>query len=660
MSVSLDTVLSSLNIDLEDLEGLTADEIETKISDALPEGMSATELEELKTDILTELSALEDEWEDLLDGEEEDYDDSETEEGKARAERNMEEIDESLDLLATFEDALDEPFEHELLLYREESGDEVSFTTEGLNDGDAVTIKATGTQATTESMWGEEDDEDLEVTDSNMNGYIDSQDYEAAQVATASESTAQMLFLGAAGETYTLAEDGADYTVFNVTDANGNTYTLRIEGKPAIYFEPGTVTLDAISGYSDDLAKRCYERGDTVSFYDHQNTDELTEEEKLAAEMESYTEVTSQEAFDTVWGTLSTYIDEDYTNALSLTQDQVQQSYNDAIDILYGYLNDTSTYADMSTAWAAVFQKWTSEGLDANAQRAIIEALVLGVSQQAGKTIFQAIFAPVATTLQEKINAIEGEDYNTLDKAIALLLDSQTGITSTLWTEAFATTDVDGNYIQGTWKDNEENKLALDLYQSLCDQTGWALTTGVADAKAAEEAVVAAEEVENDPVNQAIQSDLQNCQDFLSSNAAKLADIATWGGYTNLDAATFLELDGLFENLKTSDNYFETIKNFFNNYDGNSIDVDDLASAFVLIVGYCSEELESALLGDKEIRDWLHDRICDGGTPAFGTSGFCAAHIEVIPGMNDLFHIGDNLVDFRTTDFYFNEYGYPL
>lgn len=602
MSVSLDTMLSSINLDLEDLEGLSADEIEAKISDALPDGMSAEELEELKADILTELSELEDEWEELLDGEEEEYDDSETEEGKARAERNMEEIQESLELLSTFEDALDDPFEHELLLNYETS-EEMTWTTTGLNSGDAVTIKCTGTQATTESMWGEDETEETEV-EAGEDGVVTYADYEAAWAAEADASTAQMLFLGAAGETFTLAEEGADYTLFNVTDADGNTYTLRIEGKPAIYFEPGTVSLDAISGYSDDLAKRCYERGDTVSFYDHQNTEDVNE----LTYVETYNEVTSQSAFDTVWNTMNTtvssdtastsYLNEDYSNGVSLSKEEVQSYYTGAIDILYGYINDPTTYDSMSAAWSAVFQQWTLAGLDANAQRAIIEALVLGISQKGGQTIFQGIFASVAETLKEKIDAVEDEDYNTLDKAIALMLDSQTGITSTLWTTAFATKDADGNYVSGTWKDHEENLAALDMYQNLCDMTGWALTTGVDDAKTAENGVIAADENTKDEGTGIISDSMR---ETLYNEAEYYADISYGAGKTNKDAVAALKhlIDLMYnggEEISIQD-----LRDKITSYISGLSDtlIDDVASIFVYMMGKeCNDVLTKLTEGD--------------------------------------------------------------
>ena len=518
MSVSLDTALSSLNIDIEDLEGLTADEIEAKITEALPDGLSADELTELKTDILTELSALEEEWEDILDGEEDDYDDSETEEGKARAERNMDEVNESLDLLATFEDALDEPFEHQLLLNYETST-EMTWTTSGLNDGDAVTIKATGTQANAESMWGEDETEETEVT-AGEDGVVTYADYEAQQVAdaTATADTAQMLILGAAGETFTLAEDGADYTVFNVTDADGNTYTLRIEGKPAIYFEPGTVSLDAISGYSDDLAKRCYEYGDTMSFYDHQNTDEMSDAEKLAY-VETYTDVVNSTTFDTAWAQVSEWIgienisyDENgaitetaYNTGTSLTSDEAYDYYKSALDQLYAWFNEGSDKESIEGVWSNIFAEWSSAGLSDNDITAIIETMVLGLFNGGNETMFQAIMGPAIGTLESYIET-DGDSTNPMnefDKMITLLLETKSGGVgryggADIWTNTTmtkATTDVDGNttYSEAEWIDNAENIAAIEMYKTAVFGS-WTVTGAYEDVQIAiEEGKLAAD-----------------------------------------------------------------------------------------------------------------------------------------------------------------------
>lgn len=497
MSISFSGDLEVLNLDVADLVGLSQDQIEAKITAALPSDLSATEIEELKTELLDRLEVIGKELSEIYDGYETDAEDSTTTEGQARYEAKMDEVEEALATLEDIEDAADDPLEHLALLYQE-STDDISWTTNGLNEGDAVTLKCTGTQADADSMWGEDESEETAAVEAGEDGIVTYADYEAAQVddATATADAAQMLFLGAAGENYTLVEEGADYTIFNVTDVDGNSYTLRIEGSPAIYFEPGTVTTDGIANYSEALAKRTYERGDTLSFYEHQNTDDLSDADKLTY-VETYTDVTSSTTFDSAWAQVAQWIGVESTgvdsaagttvislvasssvSTMSLTSDAAYDYYKSALDQLYGWFNDSSASESITAVWSDIFSQWATAGLTDNEMTALVETLVLGVFSGSNQIMFQAIMGPAIGSLETYINtdSTSTDPINEFDKMIMLLLETNSGGVgryggSEIWTNTTMTkpaTDAEGNttYSEAEWNDHPENSAAIEMYKT--------------------------------------------------------------------------------------------------------------------------------------------------------------------------------------------------
>jgi hypothetical protein len=629
MIISLDTQLDSIDIDLDDLDRLDADEIEAAILAAFPEGLDVDTLKTLKEKILDELDELKDEWKDVLQGERSALADAESSTDKAHGELNIEEIEEALAFLSPFEDSLDAAageivadLDHDKLL-NQETADSLSWTSAGLEEGDAVTIKCTGIAVGTGSIWDDGIQRD-ELTDMIEDGVITYADYEATVRAGHEDvDTMQSLTLGTAGETYSLASVDDGTVTFRVTNAEGKSFLLTIEGSPVIYFSPGVVTLTQIETWPESLTNRCYEVGDTMSFGNHLYADSLSPEEKLAY-MDTYEEVMSDANFDAVCKTLRD-INFDYeaiTHDGSMTTDEVKLVYQESLKILYTSVNDPSSYSSMSAAWADVFQLWDFMGLNANDKRMVTEVMVLGVFQKGGEYFFKAFFQPVATILQNVIFAAgeaAGTNSNELDKMIQILLGTHAGGTSTLWETNFATYDeATERYQSGYWSNHEENIEALELYQSLCANSGWALanataTTAVANEKAMIEQDVADADPDNENPTVAFDSAHET---WFYNNAEKyservLAGVAGSGTTIEENVALVKSLATELKDLGNIDaaTIREAILKFIGgncNQEGLADQADDFASIFMVMLHDYNSELFWELSRDA---NWVGDML---------------------------------------------------
>lgn len=580
MSISFDGALEVINLDVEDLVGLSEEQIKGKFEEKLPD-LSSSELETFMEELRERLSEIEDELEALQDGYADDLDDAEDDDrasSVARYEAKLEEVNEALELLDDIDDIAEEVIEHETLLNPAPTSEDYyfSYDTNDLNQtdsGDEFNITLTGTRGTTGLDWDDEEDEE-ELTDVNGDGFITYADKEAqAADSTTSFEGQDFFFAVNPGDTVELVSSNGNVATFQITTSEGKTLTVNIEGDVNIYFE-GTnyVDMDAISSWPEELQERCFDNSDTMSFYDRLNEDEMSLEDRLAY-IDGYEDVMNQETLNKIWA--DQYADanaHNIDNGTIKSASQATEYYQDAITKLYEWIDDTSSSKEsISTVWAEIFADWQEAGLNDFDFSTLIMNIVMGVSISGDSNTFNAFFAPVITTLEGyfKSSSTDNNTISTLEKMVITLLETQckdpsTGSSVTglyggpdIWTYAYAHEEGTGDEVEmvdGVFTDNDENVEVIDLYNDFVFSTGWMTNTGSEQsALENEEETVEANQAANDPNATTELSDEETIslkdelQGIYSSITSNKYWYGTWLGKEEWDEAVGKLMNKLFD-----------------------------------------------------------------------------------------------------------------
>lgn len=488
MSISFDGDLQLVNLDVQDLVGLSEEQIEDKISEAMPE-LSSSEVQTFMEELRTRLAEIEDELKDLQDGYEDDLDDSETTEGQTRYELKLEEVQEALDTIDDIDEAAEAALERETFL-NQETDQDIYFAydtgdLDQLEDGDVINRTALAGGQT--GIFEDDSEEDAEAVDTNSDGFI-TYDEQIAVQDTSTAFTGQDIFCQInSGDKITGLSYSGNTLSCTLQTADGKTATLNFIGDAPIYFQ-GSDYMDPelIRSLPEDVQKRLFDNDDTMSMYDRLNDTEISDEDRLGY-IDGYDDVVSSTTLDAVWA--STYSEMNAHNTDNGTIKSAATAlpyYQDAVNQLYGWIDDSSPTKDsISTVWAGIIQSWTTAGLSNFDISTLICNIVMGVALKADQHAFQVMFAPVITTLEGyfESSATGDEKKNTLEKMVITLLETQCGVTglyggADIWNYAFAHDDGTGTIVEGKFTDDAENEAMLEVYTNFLAQTGWAVQSG--------------------------------------------------------------------------------------------------------------------------------------------------------------------------------------
>lgn len=496
MSISFDGALEIIDLDVEDLIGLSEAEIQTELTEKMPE-VSASDLTTFMEDLRARLDEIEVELQELEDGYEEDLDNSETVDGQTRYELKLEEVAEALDAIDLIDDAAQEVIDHELLLNIEKSDDIYwEYDTNdlnGLNDGDVVNMTALAGAQT--GLGLTEDEEDApEPVDANGDGIITYDETLPSVESITDESfTAQEIYLTVnAGDTLSLISHSGTATTFQIVTLDGKTITLNVKGDSNIYFA-GTDYLDTalLDSWPEDLLKRCHDNDEPLSLYDSLHEDEVTMEERLSV-IAGYDDIVSQDNFNAIQATYG----------LTASYD----AYAAAMENLFTWIDDPSEDKGfLEEVWNGIYLD-NGGTLPAD----LITAMVLGVARHGDQTLFSALFAPAIGRLEtslgyDQATAKETDAMTANAKMTAMLLELHSGAAGPLggadlfWDSTFAIEDptLAGAYVPGQWINHATNAQAIELYREEIYNVGWILESG--SESAAQMREEAAQHVEENP-----------------------------------------------------------------------------------------------------------------------------------------------------------------
>lgn len=496
MSISFDGDLQIINLDVQDLVGLTDDQIEEKITDALPD-LSSSELQTFMEDLRTRLAEIEDELQDLQDGYENDLDESETTEGQSRYETKLEQVQEALDALDQIDAEAEDALERETFL-NTESDQDISFTygtsdLNQLNDGDVVNLTAlAGSQS---GIFDDETEEEVEATDTNGDGFITYDEVMAASVPDSTDQFAgQDVFLQVnSGDQITNVTSSGSTVTFTLVTSDGKTATINVNGDVNIYLQGSNyMDTDILSGVSEDILKRLYDNDDTMNMYDRLNDTEISEEERLSY-IEHYDDINNESNFNSI---VSTY---------GLSADFSQ--YSAALEKLFAWVDDSSSTKDsITTVWNEIYN---DNGGTLSAD--LITALALGVALHGPQTYLQNLFGSVIGKLETSLgyDATATEDTMSANAKMTIaLLETQCGLAGQLggpsgfWSTAFGSSMLaaDGTtteYTKGKFTNHDTNITALNTYQQVTSSLSWFSDDGQATTALVNETALQTEAAED-------------------------------------------------------------------------------------------------------------------------------------------------------------------
>lgn len=572
-----DLTISSLGKDVDDLMGMSEEELRTLVTETYGE-TGDEDLAILLTTLSEEFAAVQDgintdkdDAEDKLD-EAEDADDLSD---IARYTDELEEYQELEDGLDALQESINEEVERQVYLTRESSDDiqvfvEGTFTADDLADGETISITATGVDP--EGIFAEEDvtvsnDADGDgVADSDVNGdtRIDGADlyYEADAGLTYDQTLHQEVYFSLTSTqqiTATAYDASRQSRLFTVYDsATMKTFQVDIIGDVRIQFT-GTnyITDAALNSAPDDVTRYSFDNANPASWYDNMHEEEiaLTVDQQKSA-IPGYQDIIDN--LPTDLALMDTYIAQSAALSDSSTDVPLPSNAADIITTWVGYLFDSACFNSYNTetdtveAWDKVYAELAtySPELQASLLGSLTYVIAktsmknnLTVATNANATLFSTLFAAQAIKLETIVGYAgdgnandDGNDATTMGAVGELIytivgMDSGgTGYTANanMLTDGLSYSATDG--VSGKWVGHPANSLALDWYGLFKSAVGQSPSADFAAAKAREDDITKQEEEEG--TSAALEAgDLENLSGSMQMAVVDhIADVDDFGG----------------------------------------------------------------------------------------------------------------------------------
>lgn len=506
-SISSDTYIEALGVDLETITDYTPDQlqdlIEAKIANLNPADQ-ATFQENLRLELEEKgdgLKALENQTEDVLrdSSREQDYT------RMAEAERILSDLADLSTVIDSLDTAIIDAYQYNAFTNVSTDQDyNFTYNSGALDDvqsGDTVTITATGTSGAGgslfESLAGSSNDEGMVDKDGdgvketkidadhdgvadfdvNADGFIDRADLDAAQTSR-DPATGQQVFIDInPGDQCSLAgyDEATKTATFKIITTEGEEFFLKVAGDVNLKFY-GTDYFDLNQikeTWPHELAYRSWDGTDTVSFGQHLFDPEISDADRMNA-VGGYQEV--KDGLSTTIATVQGYLeaaDQSEKSTVGKLSKDAQKTLTDMIELLYA-TRDSASGKTVEDAWQEIYAMLT--GKSEADQAALMGALIFSIAQNDPGNM-TGFFATQNDNLQTIINwaaldASDNTNMHSFDKLITIILNEQIG-TGSQYPEGFVATvfSPDGK-TQGKWKDNTENVEALEWYEDLMLASG--------------------------------------------------------------------------------------------------------------------------------------------------------------------------------------------
>lgn len=501
-SISSDTYIEALGVDLETITDYTPDQlqdlIEAKIANLNPADQ-ATFQETLRLELEEKgdgLKALENQTEDVLrdSSREQDYT------RMAEAERILSDLADLSTVIDSLDTAIIDAYQYNAFTNVSTDQDyNFTYNSGALDDiqsGDTVTITATGTSGAGgslfESLAGSSNDEGMVDEDGdgvketkidadhngvadfdvNADGFIDRADLDAAQTAR-DPATGQQVFIDInPGDQCSLVgyDEATKTATFKIITTEGEEFFLKVAGDVNLKFY-GTDYFDLNQikdTWPHELAYRCWDGTDTVSFGQHLFDPEISDADRLNA-VGGYQKVKDNlsATIATVQGYLEAADQSEKSTVGSLGGD-AQQTLTDMIELLYA-TRDSASGKTIEDAWKEIYAMLTGKS-EAN-QAALMGALIYAVAQ-GDPANMSAFFATQNEAIQTMIrwsefDASDNTNYHSFDKLILTILNDQVGLGSAYADGFFNMVYSADGKTEGRWENHEENVEALGWYEDL-------------------------------------------------------------------------------------------------------------------------------------------------------------------------------------------------
>lgn len=477
--------ISEFGVSIAELvQSMQDDKLLELLEDKL-EGRSSTECQEIIAEVYEQLEAAVEDLKDIEEGLEEKEDEASEMDDEALEEKYEAEQDELDELMKQVRkylpDALEAAYE-EYALKNIESGDDISVSTVSYEDGDSVSVKATGGDV--EVFEDEESDYDKN-TDYDGDGFITARDYDAWK-----SEQQNKLFDGTYQNIFLLLDDqdvvqnvmyqnsSATVTVYNTQD--NKTVTFEIEGLNKgvhVYFDfnnEGTISESVYKNWAEEFQKIAYFNDDANSLYErlHEESDE-----KRLEYIENYTDVVDSATFTQVFNA--------YTSGANETT--VQEYTKAALGKLYGVLNTTDNTTS-TEIWAEIINEDLA-GLSDQTVSDVINCVVMSVVIKGGEVYFKQLFGGSIPAMIENAFVADGP-LSTQEKVTSMILETQSGGTGLYSGEVFLdsvilpseeTAQYDVTHEDwGGSEGREDTIAAIEAYQEAVVQIDWAVDNGSA------------------------------------------------------------------------------------------------------------------------------------------------------------------------------------
>jgi len=457
------------------------------------------EANQLLEDVSESIEKLKVDYENMIEGAEEDQDDlikdKDSDLYDIHYERYEEEIDELEELIGDLDSTLYMEIQDCVNEYSKNhvrTDADIKFTpTIDYENGDVVEVQATGGKAASS-------DDDYDGEDFDGNGVANYQDY-AAYLESKSlndlEGDCQGIFVYLEPEdvVQNMTYVNGTITVDIYNSRNGNNVTMNISGimnDANLYFEYGNASSLPSSVYShlpSEIKKYMYVNEEVYSLYeqslDRSDEDKLTFIDRYDEIKEGAAEVTAEYA----------------TNP-----DAALPYVEQGLEIMFSYLNyesgNTTSLAEVMASYLDVLDEIMASQLKSD----VLVSFVMTMAKKAGQSYFQGLLGQTIPALIEEI-FLEDGDLSNNEMVACLLLETQTGETvgkfggTEMLSVDTATQTSDSGTTQSSgalfyldengrleshdehWQKFRKLSAAMRAYQELTLEIGWTANTGVID-----------------------------------------------------------------------------------------------------------------------------------------------------------------------------------
>lgn len=660
---SIDSYISSLGVDLETLVSYTPEELEDLVLKRMTT-LGPADQATFQQDLRDELDAVKDQLKELQTQSKKDKNQAEREDDYAMLadiDRSLEDLDAIDTVRVELSGAIDGAAQHAAFL-NVTTDQNYNFTYDtsdlnGVESGETVTITGTGTSAAGGSLFADAagdttgkydsdgdgvadkkidaDGDGVADIDVNADGFIDAKDMQAANPLVRDALSGQQLFIDFnPGDTITLVSSSLSpvTAVYKITTAPktlpdgtvepGKEFFLNTVGDMNLIFS-GTDYIDLQeieTTWPPELAYRCWDGNDPLSFGQHVMEPELSEKDKLKA-TGGYQEVRNE--LGSVVKTVNSYLadaDEHSSSVVAKLSDEDKKILAQMLDDLYMTRTSDGTQTS-DEVWQEFYAKIA--GRSPQEKSSLVSALVLAVVQHDSANAAMLLgsqLTQIDSILRwSDFDSSDDTNLNSFDKFMLLLIDEELGAaTGAGGTLASSVMSTDGK-TESEWKNHEENVEALKWYKKMKESSGAVVSTQIQQTLQYEQMFIEAAEEADQKEDEANAKGYSTVVSITSSQKEKIKD-----AIDKTDAASIT--DGIAE-----DNYYNSIVALVGLIqDGMSMEdlasqvlskikgmtaewQDDAAAGFLYYLNKVMPEMVTSLVAVDGFADSMSKIIWNGG-----------------------------------------------